>query len=132
MVIGLIGTVFTAVILAVVLKVPVIRVIIITALCISGSLLINSLNLMVDIMRPKLDWKSPQEAVKRNINGVVGILVTLIIIAAAGFLTYLVMSLGVPDWVTYLAIFLIMSGAGIPVTIALLSVGEYRYEKLEV
>ena len=52
-------------------------------------------SLAIDYSRPRLEWKLPQQAVKQNMNGMLGMIVSLITIAIfAGIMYVLLIVLG--------------------------------------
>ena len=57
--------------------------------------------LAVDYHQPRLSWKLPQQAVKQNMNGMIGMGLSIVQIAIiAGFGALMLMVLGLPTWTT--------------------------------
>jgi ABC-2 type transport system permease protein len=69
-----------------------------------GFFLITSsscFGLAVDYHQPRLSWKLPQQAVKQNMNGMIGMGLSIVQIAVvAGFGALMLMILGLPTWTT--------------------------------
>ena len=76
--ISAIGIAVTLALVAIVLQLPLLRLLIVLILGLLGNLLLNILNLIIDVIRPKLEWNNPQEAVKQNLNGFFSILLTMV------------------------------------------------------
>ncbi|MDR3645414.1 MAG: hypothetical protein P4M02_10115 [Clostridia bacterium] len=56
------------------------------------SLALTAVNMLIDLLRPKLEWESPQEAIKQNMNVMLGMgagLLTIGVLAGAGWLLML-------------------------------------------
>jgi ABC-2 type transport system permease protein len=51
------------------------------------------IGLSIDAWRPRLDWKLPQQAVKQNLNGVIGMALSALHIAFLAALVYLLVFL---------------------------------------
>lgn len=65
---SLIGLVLTVIPAAFLLKAPWYILVIFTVMAILGSLFINYISIIVDVIHPKLVWETEQAAVKQNIN----------------------------------------------------------------
>ena len=57
------------------------------------------------MIRPKLVWNDPQEAVKQNLNGFFSILLTFVSLIIWGVLSALLFKIGIPKdgYISYLA-----------------------------
>ena len=40
--------------------------------------MLNTMTLIIDVLRPKLEWNNPQEAIKQNMNALLSMLLSLI------------------------------------------------------
>ncbi len=125
------GILVTIVVLAVILPLPFERILIILILGSLGTFLLNILNLVIDIVRPKLEWNDPQEAVKQNLNGLFSILVTILFMALFGGLTAILFSIGCTEWLTYLILGLVMAVLTVPSMWMLYALAEKQYKNLE-
>ncbi|MCX7922160.1 MAG: hypothetical protein N3B21_09140 [Clostridia bacterium] len=128
----LIGIVVTAIVLAVILKYTPIRIIIIVFLAIIGSFSTVALNLMVDVLRPKLEWTNPQEAVKRNINAILGMLASFVALGIFAGVAAMMVFMGAPEWLVYTGLAVIMGAVAAAALFGLLKLSEWKYKKIEV
>jgi ABC-2 type transport system permease protein len=88
--------------------------------------------LIIDVLRPKLEWNDPQEAVKQNLNGFFSILLTFIALGCWGGLSILLFNLGIPEGWVYVILGLSTAVLLIPSLIILYSLAEASYKKLEI
>src|SRR5690606_14745838 len=129
--ISVIGVVTTGIVLLVFFKIPVLKVAALVILGCLGSIPMTAVNLLVDILNPKLEWTNPQEAMKRNINGLFGMLASMIIILIFTALVIVMVVLKLPEWGIYLILGLAMTGMAVPAVAVLLNTAERKYVKLE-
>ncbi|MCM8900328.1 hypothetical protein KVG29_03690 [Caldicoprobacter algeriensis] len=132
MAISCLGILVTTTVLGIVLRLSLLRLFIIFTLCLLGNLLLNALNLLIDLLRPKLEWNDPQEAVKQNLNGLFSILFTFAALAVFAVLTVLLVKAGISEWIIYAVLGLVMGLLTIPSTAALYALAETQYKKIEV
>lgn len=128
----IIGLVVTAVVLIVFAKIAIIRIVVLIIISLAASTLLTIVSLMIDVVRPKLEWSSPQEAVKRNINGVLGMVATMIVLVVLAALTAIMMVLNLPEILVYLLLTLIIIVLTILAAKGLFAIAEARYSKIEV
>jgi len=126
-----IGLTITAVIFVALFKLSILLVLVIWLLGLLGSVLINIVNLSIDVLRPKLDWTNPQEAVKSNINGFFGILVTLLVIAVLGLVSVPLVMAKLPSWLVFLLLGMVIIVLIIPFMYGLYVIAERQYRSLE-
>jgi len=94
-----------AVIFPLIFKIDLIRIIAVTAISCTSSVTLISLGLIIDILMPKLEWSNPQEAMKQNTNGVLGMLASMVFMGLIALLTVLLVVLKAAEWILYLALF---------------------------
>ncbi len=63
-------------------------------LCSLAMIPVSALSLLIDLIRPKLAWNNPQEAIKQNMNVVLGMLVGFLVLSLLGVLGYFLISSG--------------------------------------
>ena len=126
------GILVTIALIAFILQLPFTRLLVILILGTLGSFLLNILNLIIDVLRPKLEWNDPQEAVKQNLNGFFSILLTFIALGCWGGLSILLFNLGIPEGWVYVILGLSTAVLLIPSLIILYSLAEASYKKLEI
>lgn len=71
-----------------ILRLPLIVWIPLILAAIFGGLIIGLAGLLVDMLRPKLQWDNPQEAMKQNFNVFITILIGFMYVAINGFIAY--------------------------------------------
>ena len=81
-----------------------------------GSILMSLLGMTIDIMRPMRDWTNPQQAMKQNLNVLIGMGTAVVILGPLVYLVYVSHDY-VPD---------IVLRIGIPLLLLLLSAIDYR------
>jgi len=129
--IACLGVIMTAIVLAVFIM-PVSSVVLITLLGFTGSVPLTAFSLMIDMAKPKLIWNNPQEAVKQNMNGLLGMLVSLLILGVLTAAVIMMIKLGIYWWAIYIILALIMSGLGVLSMIIMLNSSEKRYGLIEI
>lgn len=55
---------------------------------IAAAIFSSNVGMLLDIIKPKLDWQTPQQAMKQNFNAVILTYFTMIVAGLIGFLTY--------------------------------------------
>lgn len=126
-----IGIVVTTAVIGIALKLSIIRMFTIFILCLLGNVLLNALNLLIDLLHPRLEWDNPQEAVKQNLNGLFSILFTLAVLALSAILTALLVQLRASEWIIHAALGLTMGFLAIPTLAILYTLAESQYRRLE-
>ena len=81
-----------------------------------GSILMSLLGMTIDIMRPMRDWTNPQQAMKQNLNVLIGMGTAVVILGPLVYLVYVSHDYA-PDIVLLI---------GIPLLLLLLSAIDYR------
>ncbi|MCX7745482.1 MAG: hypothetical protein N2645_01130 [Clostridia bacterium] len=97
-----------------------------------GSILLVTLNVMIDVIRPKLEWTNPQEAVKSNLNGLFGIMISLLSILLLGAFVLVSILLGIPAFLIYIGLALLMGFLAILSLLGLFKIAEKKYAGIEV
>lgn len=132
MVISFIGILVIGVLMAVFIKFSVLKLLVLFVLSSMGSMIIIILDLIIDIFSPKLDWTNPHEAVKTNLNGLFGIIVSMgymfIMTIFASVLVLLEMSQGV----VFAGLFIFEFFMLLPCITILFKLAEKRYMEIEV
>jgi ABC-2 type transport system permease protein len=127
-----IGILFTGIILEIVVKYSIFRFIAIIFLAVLGDLLLVILNLIIDVFHPKLYWNNPQEAVKQNINGIFGMITTILVAALLGGFSVILILAHTPEWLVYAALAVLISIILIPSVSGLFKLAAYKYRQLEI
>ena len=88
------------------------RAILALALGILGSIPITAVSMIPDIIRPKLLWENPYEAVKQNLNVIIAMTAVVLLIGFDVALALGLKAILLPDWAIYgvlMLVFLLMS-----------------------
>ena len=96
-----------------------------------GSMTIIILDLIIDIFRPKLDWTNPHEAIKTNLNGLFGIIVSMGFMLVLTIFVSAMILLQLPQTVIFLGIFIFEAVMLIISAIVLFKPAEKRYRNIE-
>jgi ABC-2 type transport system permease protein len=97
-----------------------------------GSIPLSALNLMMDLLRPKLVWNSEQEAIKQNMNSILGMLIALVVLAGNGFLVYFMFRVHLAEWMIHLTLAVIFIILAIASVSGLLFLAKRCYHRTEV
>jgi ABC-2 type transport system permease protein len=108
------------------------RVVVISIIAIIATVPMAAVGIIIDMLKPKLDWTSEQQAMKQNMNAVLGMLVSMAITAPAVGIVLVLQFIGTPEWVTYAALLVLFSALGAGGVAALIKTAEYRYARIEV
>ena len=130
--ISVISVIMTGIILAVFFKFSVSRVLIIFILGVLGSVLVVALNLIIDVLHPKLEWSSPQEAMKQNMNGLFGMIASFLAIGVLAGAAVILILLKLPELAVYILLLLFIVSLSVPCLIGLFALAERQYRKFEV
>ena len=129
--VSLIGVLTTCLVLATFFKFPLPRLLWIGALGILTSVSMTALSLMLDVIHPKLVWNSEQEAMKQNMNSLLGMLVSLLIIALLGLCAFLLIHWNISEWMIITAMMILSTVFGVFSLLSLIRIAESRYKSLE-
>ncbi len=125
------GVAVTGIIMWLFMNQPLIWVIGAAAVGLLGAVPMVALSLLLDVFHPKLVWNSEQEAMKQNINGGIGLLLSLLVLAVLGLSTYVLVILRQPMWFIFIALGAVSVMLGILSVLALFEVAERKYRELE-
>lgn len=130
-VLSFIGLIVIAIPLYFFLGIALYRLVIIMMLGILASSLINILGLIIDVLRPKLEWSDPQEAIKQNFNVFFSMLASLLVMAILGGGSFILILSNVPEFWIYLALALAILLLSLPSLYGLFALADRRYRNLE-
>lgn len=130
-IISAIGVIITGIIMWAFIKVSPVWVISIILVGLLGAVPMVAVNLLLDVFHPKLVWNSEQEAMKQNMNGGVGMLLSLIVLLILGALTFVLLVLQLPVWIVLTALSVLSIILGVLLVLALFAVADRKYSELE-
>jgi len=82
-------------------RIGILTALMILILCGLATIPVNAAGLYVDLIRPKLKWSNPQEAIKQNMNAVLEMLFGFIIISVFAVIAFLLLKLTTNIWYTF-------------------------------
>lgn len=126
------GILVTDIVLIVILQLALWRGVIILLLGLLGGVLTTAAGLLIDVLRPKLDWTNAQEAVKQNLNGFLGILATLVLIIVLGGAGAILFFLHVPEPLIYALLLVVSAALTASCLWALYKAADWSYNRIEV
>lgn len=88
--ISFVATLVTIVIAIFLFKINVLTAIMILILCSLALVPVSSIGLYIDLIRPKLQWNNPQEAIKQNMNAMLAMLIGFLAVSVFGIAGFLV------------------------------------------
>lgn len=127
-----IGVLVTGVVFTLITRISLLRMLVLLLLGIIGTIALVAVNLLIDVLRPKLEWKNPQEAVKSNLNSMLGMLAMFIVLGILSAAAFGMVLLKLPHWLVYLLLGVLMVIFSVSVTIGLFVVSEYKYSCIEI
>ncbi|NLK87050.1 MAG: hypothetical protein GX279_06115 [Clostridiaceae bacterium] len=130
-VISAIGVLTTSLIMLIFLKIPILWTVGATIVGLVGSVPMASLNLLLDVFHPKLVWNSEQEAMKQNINGGIGMLISLLVLVILGGIAVPMTIIEIPVQMVFAAIGAVAAILGVLSILALFAVAEKKYRDIE-
>jgi ABC-2 type transport system permease protein len=104
----------------------------IAILCILALIPVSAVNLYIDLKRPKLTWSNPQEAIKQNMNVVLGMLAGFLIISVFGALGYVLILLNLNVYALFCLMAVIIIAAAFVCMRLLIRAADESYKKLAV
>ncbi len=122
----------TVIMLALFFKFSLLRIAIVFSLGLLGSLPLTALNLLIDVLRPKLIWTNPHEAIKQNLNGLLGMLISIILLLLIGAGVIFIVMIKTPDSLVYGLLALVLLLLTVPSLLGLFNAAERTYRRTEV
>jgi len=130
--VSFLGTIAMSVVMAIIFTLPIARLILIVVIGAVCSVPMTALNLLVDVLHPKLTWNNPQEAMKQNMNGLLGMLISLAVMAILAAAAIPMAIAKLPEWIIYSTILFICVAISVPSLLGLFAAAEKSYRKLEI
>jgi ABC-2 type transport system permease protein len=131
-IISAIGVLTTSLIMLIFIKIPILWTVGATIVGLVGSVPMASLNLLLDVFHPKLVWNSEQEAMKQNMNGGIGMLLSLLVLFIMGAVAVPMTIMGIPIQFVFTAIGVVAVILGVLSVLALFAIAEKKYRDIEV
>lgn len=125
------GILVTCLAASILLKFALLRIVLIVAVGLVCSVPLAALNLLLDVFNPKLVWNSEQEAMKQNMNGLFGMLISLFFMAVLAGVIIVLLVAKMPLWTVYIAILLIAAVTGVLSVVGLFTLAKKKYAEFE-
>jgi ABC-2 type transport system permease protein len=125
------GLVLSAILLVFFLQLDIYWCILALMLSLLGAIPITIVNMLPDLIKPKLAWTNPYEAVKQNLNVLFSMMAACVLVGFEVLVVLLMVLVHLPQWVIYLVLtglLIVLSALGAKV----LSVLSNRFYKIEV
>lgn len=108
------------------------RILALIILGVLGSFMLNAMSLIIDVLRPKLEWNDPQEAIKQNMNALFSMLLSLISMALFTGIVVVLILVKAPEWLTYLILAIAMGLIAIVSLYLLFALAGRQYKRIEL
>lgn len=131
-VVVVIGTVVTTVILIAFLGFSIPKAFVLFIIGLLAGIPMTAFNLLLDLMHPKLVWNNPQEAMKQNMNGMLGMLISFVVMGILGVVAAIPILLKATEPIIYLALVIVSVLLGALAIKLLFAAAKARYSRLEV
>lgn len=112
-------------------KISIPTAVMILNLCGLAMIPVSAAGLYIDMIRPKLKWNNPQEAIKQNMNAVVAMLIGFVMISILGIAAYLLSRLIANVYVWFVIMALILMLVSYLCILVLKSSADKSYRKIE-
>lgn len=121
------GVFTTSLIMLVSFNVSLLGLIGITIVGLLGAIPMAAISLLIDVYHPKLVWSNEQEAMKQNMNGLFGMLTSMLIMIVFAVATIAMMVVRLPMWFVFTALGILSLILGVLSVFALYAVAEKKY-----
>lgn len=129
--ISFVATLVTIVIAIFLFKINVLTAIMILILCSLALVPVSSIGLYIDLIRPKLQWNNPQEAIKQNMNAMLAMLIGFLAVSVFGIAGFLVTILITNIYAMFGIMVLILSAVSYICLLVLDKTADKAYWKIE-
>ncbi|MDQ2085473.1 hypothetical protein RBH29_03380 [Herbivorax sp. ANBcel31] len=128
-----IGILIIGVLMVAFLNVSILKLPVLFLLALINCAIIIIINLIIDLVHPKLNWTNPHEAVKTNLNGLFGLIVSMCFLGAMGFFFItMIVFFKSDEWLIYTTLFIIDVAVLVPGIFILLKISKERYKNIEI
>lgn len=129
--ISFVAALVTIVIAMFLFKINVLTAIMILILCSLALVPVSSIGLYIDLIRPKLQWNNPQEAIKQNMNAMLAMLIGFLAVSVFGIAGFLVTILITNIYAMFGIMVLILSAVSYICLLVLDKTADKAYWKIE-
>ncbi len=129
--VSVLGILTTALVLGFFIRLSLLRLLVIILLALLGSVPLVALNLLLDVFHPKLSWNSEQEAMKQNMNGGLGMLLSVLVMLLLAGAAIVLAVVQAAEWMVFAGIGLVSLVLGVLSMLLLFAVAEKKYKEYE-
>lgn len=124
------GLLLTAVMMAVVLRVDPYRCVLALFLGLLGAIPCTITNMLPDLIKPKLSWTNPYEAVKQNLNVMISMVACCVVVGVEALVAVVLVLLKLPEWLVYALLAALMAAQSLA-GVKALAIASSRYYRIE-
>ena len=129
--VSVLGVITTCIVIGVFIKLSLLNILLVFFIGLMCSVPLTALNMLLDVFHPKLVWNSEQEAMKQNMNGILGMLVSILFLAVLAVVAIVLLLAGMPVWTVYAGIILIAAISGVLSLTGLFALADRKYVEFE-
>jgi ABC-2 type transport system permease protein len=126
------AAVVSIVVIAVLFKISLLVSIMILILCSLALVPVSTIGIYIDLVRPKLQWNNPQEAIKQNMNAMLAILIGFLALSVFGVAAYLIALFIENIYAIFGILVLILSAVSYLFLLILKETTDKAYTKIEI
>lgn len=126
------GIILNLAILSYFMRFKVAEILFIALLSFIASFFVIIINLIADLLRPKLNWTNPQEAVKQNMTSLIGMLLTFLILALCFALILLFNFISLSYFAINIILTVFLAALTVTFLFILYNLAESKYKSIEV
>ncbi len=129
--ISFIAAVLSALMAMLSFRIPLVSTIMVVILSSTALIPISAVGIYIDLMRPKLVWNNPQEAIKQNFNVVIAMLLGFILVTVFGVVGYFVAGFGLGTFTVFLIMIIIILAVSYLSILVLKNAADAAYNRIE-
>jgi ABC-2 type transport system permease protein len=99
--ISFIAAILSAVMAMLSFRIPIVTTVMVVILTSAALVPISAVGIYIDLMRPKLIWNNPQEAIKQNFNVVIAMLLGFVLVTIFGAIGYFITIFGLNTFAVF-------------------------------
>jgi ABC-2 type transport system permease protein len=99
--ISFIAAILSAVMAMLSFRIPIVTTVMVVILSAAALIPISAVGIYLDLMRPKLIWNNPQEAIKQNFNVVIAMLLGFVLVTIFGAIGYFITIFGLNTFAVF-------------------------------
>jgi len=99
--ISFIAAILSAVMAMLSFRIPIVTTVMVVILSAAALIPISAVGIYIDLMRPKLIWNNPQEAIKQNFNVVIAMLLGFVLVTIFGAIGYFITIFGLNTFAVF-------------------------------